>query len=382
MSRRRGFRWLRRVVALVALLALAAAAGICWYFSGAAVAVDHSPYHPQMVQRVLDGRVQLSRDPWSVVPGSYGLAWEGGYGTVGEPARTTATSVVRPYAAVRGTPPVGTSVWVDPFAYDGDPRTALGLDFQEVAVRSDVGDLPTWYVPGAAGEKTWVVFVHGRGGTREESLRYLRMWHSLGLPVVVPMYRNDVGAPPSPDGVYHLGETEWRDASAAVQWALAHGADDVVLAGWSMGGAIALQVLDRAAVAPAVRGVVLDSPVLDWRDTFARQGSDRGLPRPLTALAVRVVEQRYDIDLDRYDWPARAQDLKAPVLLFHSDEDSFVPDGPSRALARARPDLVTFVDVDGAEHTRGWNVDPTAYSAAMTRWLTATGSVPAREAAG
>jgi pimeloyl-ACP methyl ester carboxylesterase len=379
--RGRLLRWLRRVLTVVVLLATAAVAGVSWYFSGTAVAVDHSPYYPQLVQRVLDGRVQLSRDPWSVVPGTYGLAWPGGYGTVGEPGRTTASSVVRPYTPVRGTPPVGASAWVDPFAYQGDPKTALGLDFQQVTVTSDVGALPTWYVP-AADAATWVVFVHGRGSTREESLRYLGLWHSLGLPVVVPMYRNDVGAPPSPDGINHLGDTEWQDVAAAVGWALTHGAQDVVLAGWSMGGAIALQVLDRPPAGSAVRGVVLDSPVLDWRDTFARQGSDRGLPRPLTAVAVRVLEQRYGIDLDRYDWPSRARDLTVPVLLFHSDADSFVPDGPSRALARARPDLVTFVDVPGAEHTRSWNVDRAAYSAAMRRWLVATGSVPAREPAG
>jgi pimeloyl-ACP methyl ester carboxylesterase len=279
--------------------------------------------------------------------------------------------VVRPYTPVRGTPSIGTAVWVDPFAYQGDPRSALGLAFDDVSVHSDVGALPTWYVPGAADATTWVIFVHGRGGTRAESLRYLTAWHALGLPVVVPMYRNDVGAPPSPDGRYHLGETEWRDAAAAVQWALTKGARDVVLAGWSMGGAIALQVADRAAVAATVRGLVLDSPVLDWRDVFASQGTDRGLPRPLTAIAVRVVEQRIGLDADRYDWPKRAKDLRVPVLLFHSDADSYVPDGPSRALAKARPDLVTFVDVPGAEHTRAWNVDPKAYERAMATWLSA-----------
>ncbi len=376
----RGRRILRRSVrtlaALVVLL-LAAVAGIAWYFSGVALAVDHSPYYPYVVQRAVDGTVQLDRDRWSQVPGRYGLRWDGGYGTVGDVLAAAPGahpgSVVRSFTPVTGTPSAGTPAWVDPFAYTGDPRTALGLAFSEVAVPGDGGDLPTWYVPGAAGATTWVVFVHGRGGTREESLRYLRAWNARGLPVVVPMYRNDVGAPESPDGRYHLGDTEWRDAAAAVRWAQARGARDVVLAGWSMGGAIALQVADRSDVAPAVRGLVLDSPVLDWRDTFARQGSDRGLPRWVTAVAVRAVEARADVDLDRFDWPARAADLEVPVLLFHSEDDTFVPDGPSRALARARPDLVTFVDVPGAEHTRGWNVDPARYEQAMADWFSARG---------
>lgn len=378
MTARRGSRLLRRLrllLVVVVVLALAAVGGIAWYFSGLAVAVDRTVTYPHSVQAVLPGAVQLTRDELSTVPGTYGLAWDGGYGRVGPVRETTSGSVVRPFTAVDGEPAPGTPAWVDPDTYAGDPRSALGLDFREVLVRSDVGDLPTWFVPGDEDATTWVVFVHGRGGTREESLRYLTSWHEAGLSVVVPTYRNDAGAPASPDGRYHLGETEWRDAAAAVQWALANGARDVVLAGWSMGGAIVMQVVDRAAVGAAVRGVILDSPVLDWRDTFRSQGSDRGLPVWLTDVALRTLEVRSDIDLDRFDWPSRAQRLAVPVLLFHSRADTFVPDGPSRRLAAARPDLVTFVDVPGAAHTRAWNVDPEAYEAATAAWLAKVGAL-------
>lgn len=44
-------------------------------------------------------------------------------------------------------------------------------------------------------------------------------------------------------------------------------------------------------------------------------------------------------------------------------------DGPSRALARARPDLITDLVIQGAEHTRGWNVEPQRYQAALGSWL-------------
>jgi hypothetical protein len=377
--RSRARRAVRRAVAalvVLALLGVAAVAGIAWYFSGVALAVDRTPLRPHLVQRVHDGTVQLGRDDLSAVPGRYGLTWDGGHGTVGEVTGGDARSVVRPYTPVTGTPAIGTDAWVDPNYYEGDPATALSLEFTDVTVGTELGPMPAWYVPAATATGTWVVFVHGHGGSRQESLRYLTHWHDLGLPVLVPTYRNDEGVPPSPDGYGHLGDTEWRDVAAAVRLAKAQGARDVVLAGWSMGGAISLRALDDPKVAASVRGVVLDSPVLDWRDTFRSQGADRGLPAWLTALAVRTVSARAGIDFDVFDRPARASDLKVPVLLFHSDADDFVPDGPSKALAAARPDLVTYVDVPGARHTRAWNVDPGRYELATTSWLRGVGAVP------
>ena len=39
--------------------------------------------------------------------------------------------------------------------------------------------------------------------------------------------------------------------------------------GWSMGGAIVLQLLDRSPLSALVSRVVLDAPVIDWGDVLA-----------------------------------------------------------------------------------------------------------------
>jgi fermentation-respiration switch protein FrsA (DUF1100 family) len=137
-----------------------------------------------------------------------------------------------------------------------------------------------------------------------------------------------------------------------------------------MGAAVSLQFADRSSLRTAVRALVLDSPVLDWRDVLAHQGRLRGLPDPVTYLAEWFIGLRLGTGLDRFDWVSRAAELHRPMFVVHSDADTEVPDGPSRALARSRPDLVTYLDIPAADHTGGWNVDPQRYRTALAGWLT------------
>jgi len=202
--------------------------------------------------------------------------------------------------------------------------------------------------------------------------------HRLGFPALVVSYRNDEGAARSPGGRYHLGEAEWLDVEAAAVHAFGAGAQDVVLVGWSMGGAIALQTLSRSWVADRIRAVVLDAPVLDWRDVLDHHARLVRLPTPIGKLSQAVLEHSQarrlagvetPLSLDRLDWVTRARELRVPILLIHSDDDEFVPSGPSRRLAESRPDVVTFVPSRGARHTKEWNVDPDGWDTAVARFL-------------
>jgi dienelactone hydrolase len=67
--------------------------------------------------------------------------------------------------------------------------------------------------------------------------------------------------PAEPRRFYHLGDTEWRDVDAAVDYARDHGATGIVLYGWSVGGTLTITALRRmpAADLGLVRAMVLDS---------------------------------------------------------------------------------------------------------------------------
>lgn len=62
-------------------------------------------------------------------------------------------------------------------------------------------------------------------------------------------------------------------------------------------------------------------------------------------------------------------ELSIPTLLFHGTADAQAPVQSSDLYAQARPDLVTYLRVEGADHTLVWNVNPQNYEDALTTFL-------------
>jgi uncharacterized protein len=86
--------------------------------------------------------------------------------------------------------------------------------------------------------------------------------------------------------------------------------------------------------------------------------------------ARRLVGVHNPVDVAKTNWVTRAHELRHRILLIHSVDDEFVPVGPSRALALARPDLVTMEAWDTARHTKEWNVDPQRWEASVAAFVT------------
>ncbi|WP_299036693.1 alpha/beta hydrolase [uncultured Pseudokineococcus sp.] len=342
--------------------------------------------------------ITVTADAQTRARGRYVLLLDGGRRSaqVGDVVREEDGAVVRQLLSVPdgGIAP-GPARWSG-VVHVGDPTAALGLPHEDVLVPTPLGGLPAWFVPaqraratGAedgsataddqpAGAEVWAVLVHGRGATREECLRAVPLLHRLGLSCLVPAYRNDADAPVEAASHYGLGDTEWLDVEAAVLHALDHGAREVVLVGWSMGGAIVLQLATRSWTADRVRALVLDSPVVDWRDVLEHAARQNRLPQLALRLGIAMLARpearallgvSAPIDITRLDWVVRADELHLPALLLHAGEDDVVPIGPSRRLAAARPDLVVFRDFPGAQHTKEWNTDPDRWEREVARFL-------------
>lgn len=316
--------------------------------------------------------ITLSRTDAGARVGTYGLTWTGadgeiaGEAVVGPVLRTDDDTITREFVATEGTPEVGAAVDLNPNMWTGDPQTAIGLDFKKVDIEGELGAMPAWQVDGDG--DTWVLFVHGIDGLRQSGLRPLPTLAEAGLPTLLISYRNDEGAPASPNGLFSLGEREWHDLEAAAGYALRQGAEKFILYGDSMGGSIVTRFMHLSPHAERVVAMVLDAPVLDWSAVIDGQ-ADRLHLGVLSPLVRQTVQWRGDLSLtslDELDQTAVFDRL--PVLLFQGLADPLVPHIDSESFAAALP-LAQYVPVPDAGHIQSWNVDPVGYTTHLADFL-------------
>lgn len=327
--------------------------------------------------------ITLVRSDDTRLPGRYGLFTTGTepylkLGTVLSEGERTVTRKLLTHIPHSGH--VGADAAFSGWYYDRPEQ--LQLPFSAELIGAPLGPCPAWLFPAVEPSSRWVIQIHGRGTTRAEALRAVPVFRDLGYTSLLVSYRNDGEAPRSRQGTYTLGATEWRDIDAAISFARRRGARRILLMGWSMGGAIALQAALNSAHREHIDGIVLDSPAIDWADVLRHQAGLRRLPRPLVGLALGALGAPWAgpmrgggaaIPFERLDVVRRSAELRHPMLILHSDDDGFVPSNASHALAIARPDLVELEVFTEARHTKLWNYDPERWTRAIRRWVTERG---------
>lgn len=330
--------------------------------------------------------ITLERTDDTVLPGRYGLFTNGteNYLKLGSVLAQDAVSVKRKLLTH-----VGPQARISrDAAFSGwyfDRPEDVQIPFTSELIGSPLGPCPAWLFPAGDGD-VWVIAVHGRGTTRAECLRAVPLFHGLGITSLVVSYRNDGEAPRSRAGTYTLGATEWRDVDAAVGFARRRGARRIILMGWSMGGAIVLQLALNSAHRSVIAGLVLESPVIDWRVVLDYQARMLKLPPPVKDLALGALGSEWGstitraggrIPFEQLDVVARADELRHPILILHSDDDGFVPSDASHDLVVARPDLVEMQVFEVARHTKLWNYDQERWTTSIRDWLARQGLIPA-----
>ena len=383
-GRHHWWRWVAGVLVVLLVLFVGAA----WYFSGriesGALASNPASFPPAYddvgIVAVDDASVTLRRGPDASdnfdATGSYALAWDGGTGQIGPASVNPDGTVTRSFAVVTGRPPtVGATAAVERAYWLGDPSVTMGLTTQDVLVD---GTFPAWYFPADEPSSTTAIVVHGQNGSRMDGLRDVDVLHELGMPVLDITYRNDVGAPKDASGRLQYGATEWPDLDAAVTWATHNGADDVVLVGQSMGGAVVASFLENSQQADVVSRVVLDAPMLSLGEAVAYGARDelpggRAVPAPVIWAAEQLTSWRYGVDWSAVDYLDDTSWVRVPTLVVHGTDDPTVPVTVSQQLAAAEPELVTLETFPGALHVESWNFERARYTDLVGSFLDTTG---------
>ncbi len=370
-------------IALGVGIAATAAAGVGWAIARRLTA----PAGPRSFDLTIRGVEQdedgdlivLDRTDQTTAPGIYNLWFKHG-GWVQLSTEIVDRGPTRVAHRITGVAP-GFSPGVDGRAswsgiYYATPADAE-LHARDITITTPPGPCPAWRIDGDSA--TWAIHIHGLGSTRAGTLRGVLAATELGYTSLVVSYRNTTEGPRVGTRRSTLGDTEMADVDEAIGYAVRRGARQIVLFGWSMGAAMALQLADHPRHEGLIAALVLDSPVLDWAEVIKANCARSGLPAAAGYLAIpwlclkplaRTVGLPGSFPLRSFDWTARAADLSTPTLILHGTRDDSVPIRLSQALRDARPDLVEL-ETFNADHTLCWNTDPDRWQEAVTAWLQA-----------
>jgi uncharacterized protein len=378
----RTHRWRRITLVSAATLILLLAVGtfgVSWWVASRQIV----PQHGQHIETVLDVKdvgsgknvVITANTAAARRHGTYWLSWDGGSARMGDIVAQSSDRVERPL--LNGAlPTVGAAAYVGA-AMPSDPKTTFGLDYSQVMVATELGPAPAWFVPATGpADSTWVIAVHGQNGRRKAMMPIAPVFHRLGLPILAITYRNDEGAPASPDGLLHLGGTEWRDVESAVRYAQDHGAQQVVLYGASNGGQIVGQFLVHSPLASLVTSMLLDAPTSSMPRVGQYVGGEQyGAPDAVVRLVDEIIGWRTGDDLEQLDLISYPPAVKPPTLLVHGDADTQAPVQMNRdffAVGTSTGWPMRYEEFPGAEHTESWNSDPARYEQLVTDFFTRT----------
>jgi pimeloyl-ACP methyl ester carboxylesterase len=379
-----------------------------WYFSGLIYETGLNPDFNDaenvgtaedrvIVDTISSDRITLNveEEQWGPLleNGVYGIIGQNGDAIVGSIISTNGNIIERELLQINGTivsgdrisasglirqddsggyKILGSSGWSGQ-ATDGvyTPESVSGIEYKDIFYESNVGSFPAYLT--SNGENGIVIFVHGfRGNYAREvfSLMRAKDLAELGYRSMVIAYRNDRGLPKDPSGIYQYGVTEWEDIDAAVDEARKYN-ENIVLFGISGGGGPVSSWIENSNDLSKVSGIIYEAPVISFWESVEVNGAARfpWLPESLFSYFKIVTELRYDVDFDSMDFREAVINSSIPTLLFHGDDDEWVPVEMSDLIAESRDTNFTYIRYENVGHVTSWNADPDNYVYQLSQFL-------------
>ena len=239
---------------------------------------------------------------------------------------------------------------------DNQTPADVGLEYRKVDLKSTDGlDLVGWWVPDNDTSRS-IVLVPGLNGSKSDKqiLYTAAVYARAGYGVLMVDLRGQGG---SEGNRVTMGYKEVRDVQGALLWLKKRGFSpaEIVLHGFSMGGATVL----RAAPGTGVAAVVEESAYADLPLILRQQLPEAsGLPsffNPSVMLAAKLF-----LGLDA--WAVRpAEDARklckeeVPLLIIHSRSDEVVPFEHAQRIKTACPEAA-FWQIEGVGHIEAYTL--------------------------
>lgn len=232
---------------------------------------------------------------------------------------------------------------------------AIGLEFDEIRITTRDGvSLHGWFVPAPDAQHV-ILFCHGNAGNISHRLDSIRIFHDLGLSVLIFDYRGYglSDGRPSEEGTY-------RDAEAAWEYLVerrGYAARQIIVFGRSLGAAVAAHL--ARTTRPAA--LILESAFASVPDVAARH---------YWFLPVRWLS-RFEYTTAEY-----VRDVHSPALVIHSPGDEISPIDQGREIFARANEPKVFLEISG-DHNMGFLLSGARYTDGLRQFIVA--HVPARK---
>lgn len=226
---------------------------------------------------------------------------------------------------------------------------AIGLDFEEVRITTSDGvSLHGWFIPSSDTYRV-VLFCHGNAGNISHRLDSIRIFHDLGLSVLIFDYRGYglSDGQPSEEGTYRDAEAAWVYLTEQRGFA----GHQIIVFGRSLGAAIGAHLARKTRPA----ALIVESAFASVPDVAARH---------YWFLPVRW--------LSRFKYPTAdyVRDVYSPTLVIHSRDDEINPIDQGREIFNFANEPKAFLEILG-DHNSGFLLSGARYIDGLRQFIRA-----------
>ncbi|MBE5884041.1 MAG: alpha/beta hydrolase [Lachnospiraceae bacterium] len=168
-----------------------------------------------------------------------------------------------------------------------------------------------------------------------------------------------------------FGIKERRDVLSWIEYCLDRFGSEIpiILCGLSMGAATVLMATDLD-LPDNVKGIIADCPYSSPKAIIQKVGKDMHLAPRLTYPFVQLAALLFGhFNLEESAPVTAVSQTDIPILLFHGEDDRFVPCEMSKEIKAACASPITLELIPQAGHGLSYMLEPTRYEAATIRFI-------------